>query len=198
MDQILKILIIDQDANHADHIVRTIKSLCYAVRETIVSSKEQFDEIQQLEVNPNLIIQASNINELSISDSRNFFATEPHDTPIIALCDDITTQLSLLLGEGANIVIPYNDNELLQQVTSRIAQTEFYIQDLKVRADSYKELDELYNKILDTSRDAICYIHEACILMRMRLVWNYLKSTMPKMPAYYLFLNWLPLMIRQH
>ena len=57
MDQILKILVIDQDANNADNIVRAIKSSGFAVRETIVSSKQQLDEIKDLEVSPHIIIQ---------------------------------------------------------------------------------------------------------------------------------------------
>jgi diguanylate cyclase (GGDEF)-like protein len=160
MDQILKILVIDQDANNADNIVRTIKSSGFAVRETIISSKEQLEEVKNLEVNPHIIVHANNINELNIRDTRCSFKVDTYEIPIVVLCDDVSTQQSQLFADGANIVLPYNDNELLKQATSRLAQTEFYIQDLKVQADNYKDLDQRYNKILDTSRDAICYIHE--------------------------------------
>ncbi len=160
MDQILKILVIDQDANKADNIVRTIKSSGFAVRETIISSKQQFDEIIDLEVSPHIIIQSDNIDELSIADSHTYFSLKSHETPIIALCEDLSTHQSSLFHEGANIVLPDNDDEQLKLATSRLAQTEFYIQDLQVQADNYKDLDQRYNKILDTSRDAICYIHE--------------------------------------
>ncbi len=160
MDQILKILVIDQNANNADNIVRTIKSSGFAVRETIVSSKEQFEEIKNLEVNPHIIIQANNIDELGIQDARSCFKFDNHETPIVALCEDVSSQQAQLFTDGANIVLPYDDTEQLKQATSRFAQTEFYIQDLKVQADNYKDLDQRYNKILDTSRDAICYIHE--------------------------------------
>ena len=160
MDQILKILVIDQDANKADNIVRTIKSSGFAVRETIISSKQQFDEIIDLEVSPHIIIQSDNIDELSIADSHTYFSLKSHETPIIALCEDLSTHQSSLFSEGANIVLPYNDDEQLKLATSRLAQTEFYIQDLQIQADNYKDLDQRYNKILDTSRDAICYIHE--------------------------------------
>ena len=160
MDQILKILVIDQDANNADNIVRTIKSSGFAVRETIVSSKQQFDEVIDLEVTPHIIIQSNNIDDLSITDSRTYFSLKSHETPIVALCDDSSTHRATLFNEGANIVLPYNDSEQLKLATTRLAQTEFYIQDLRIQADNYKDLDQRYNKILDTSRDAICYIHE--------------------------------------
>jgi len=160
MDQILKVLVIDQDANNADNIVRTIKSSGFAVRETIVSSKEQHEEVKNLEINPHIIIQANNISNLCIQDSRSCFTATSHEAPIIALCEDVSTQQAQLFMDGAHIVLPYNDSEQLKHVTSRLAQTEFYIQDLKVKADNYIELDQRYNKILDTSRDAICYIHE--------------------------------------
>lgn len=160
MNQILKILVIGQDANNADNIVRTIKSSGFAVRETIISSKQQFDEIINLEITPHIIIQSNNIDELSISDSRTYFSPKSHETPIIALCDDSSTHRATLFNEGANIVLPYNDSEQLKLATTRLAQTEFYIQDLKIQAGNYKDLDQRHNKILDTSRDAICYIHE--------------------------------------
>jgi len=160
MDQVLKILVIDQDANNADNIVRTIKSCGFAVRDTIVSSKEQLDDIKDLEVSPHIIIQSNNIDEVSISESRELFNLENHVAPIVALSEDITAQQANLFAEGASIVLPHDDNELLKLTTSRLAQTEFYIQELKTQADSYKELDQRYNKILDTSHDAICYIHE--------------------------------------
>lgn len=160
MDQVLKLLVIDQDANNADNIVRTIKSSGFAVRETIVSSKQQLDEIKDLEVTPHIIIQSNNIDDVNVSDSRALFNIENHDIPIVALCDDLTSHQANLFNEGANIVIPNDDSEQLKLATFRLAQTEFYIQDLKTLADNYKELDQRYNKILDTSHDAICYIHE--------------------------------------
>ena len=160
MDQILKILVIDQDANNADNIVRTIKSSGYAVRETIISSKQQLDDINNLRLNPHILIQSNNIEDVSISSSRELFSVGIHETPIVALCEDLASQQFTLLNEGANIVLSNNDDEQLKLVASRLAQTEFYIQDLKVQADNYKELDQRYNKILDTSHDAICYIHE--------------------------------------
>ncbi len=150
MDQILKILVIDQDANNADNIVRTIKSSGFAVRETIVSSKEQLEEVKNLEVNPHIIIQTNNINGLNIKNTRDTFNINAHETPIVALCEDASNQQSQLLADGANIVLPSNDCELLKQATSRLAQIEFYIQDLKIKADNYEDLDQRYNKILDT------------------------------------------------
>ena len=92
MDQILKILVIDQDANNADNIIRTIKSLGFAVRETIITSRDQFEEVKGLAVIPHIIIQASNIGELSVQDSRSHFKADAHETPIVALCDDISSQ----------------------------------------------------------------------------------------------------------
>ncbi len=160
MDQVLKILVIDEDANHADNIVRTIKSSGIAVRDSIVSSMKQLDEMKDLEITPHIIIQSTNIDDISIQDSRELFNVEQHETPIVALCDDIANRQAELFNQGANIVLPQKDYDQLKLVTSRLAQTEFYIQDLKIQADNYKELDQRYNKILDTSHDAICYIHE--------------------------------------
>lgn len=98
MDQVLKILVIDQDANNAGNIVRTVKSSGFAIRETIVSSKEQFEEINQ-QPRPHIIIQSTNIDELSL-------------------------------------------------------------QNLQLKADNCRELDQRCHKIPDTSHDVICCIHE--------------------------------------
>lgn len=160
MDQILKILVIDQDANNADNIVRTVKSSGFAVRETIVSTKDELDDFKQQSFRPHIIIQSSNVDEISTGDALFFSNNEIHTPPLIVLSDDPATQQAQYISDGANLVLPIDDDTQLKIATTRIAHTELYIQSLEMQADSYNELDQRYNKILENSHDAICYIHE--------------------------------------
>ena len=161
MEEVLKVLIIDANANSADRIVNTIKSSGFAVRETVVSSKQQLEEavpqLQQLHI----ILQSIDVDDLSIADTRSLITNDGHEIPLIALCNnDTNVKTTELLDKGATGVAPADDLDQLKQVTSRIAHTELYIQNLESIATQYNELDQRYNKILDSSRDAICYIHE--------------------------------------
>ena len=160
MDQILKILVIDQDANNADNIVRTIKSSGFAVRETIISTKDELDEVKQDSSRPHIVIHSSNASEVNTNDILFSTSSDVHSPPLIVLCDDPSTMQAQYIKEGANLVLPIDDDSQLKTVTTRIAQTELYIQSLEIQAGSYNELDQRYNKILENSHDAICYIHE--------------------------------------
>ncbi len=160
MDEILKILVIDQDANNADNIVRTVKSSGFAVRETIVSTKDELVEFKQQSIRPHIIIQSSNVDDISTGDALFSSNSEVHTPPLVVLCDDPISHQSQYLKDGANLVLPMDDDAQLKIAATRLAHTELYIQSLEVQAGSYDELDQRYNKILENSHDAICYIHE--------------------------------------
>ena len=160
MEEVLKILIIDQNANSADRIINTVKSSGFAVRDTVVSSKQQLQDILPEMQRTHLILQSTDIADISLSDTRSLFNNDQHEVPLIALTTDATTNSIQLLDQGANVVVPAEDLDQLKLISTRIAQSELYIQKLEETASHYQELDQRYNKILDSSRDAICYIHE--------------------------------------
>ena len=160
MEDVLKILIVDQDANSADRIVNTIKSSGFAVRETLISSREQLKEESPDLKHIHIILQSTNVEDLSIPDTRSLVNNNGHEIPVIAFNNDSSVNSTQLLDDGASVVVPADDLDQLKQVATRIAHTELYIQNLEAMANHYKELDQRYNKILDSSHDAICYIHE--------------------------------------
>ena len=160
MEEVLKILIIDQNANSADRIINTVKSSGFAVRDTVVSSKQQLEEAIPDLQRTHLILQSTAVTDLTMSDTRSLLNNCDHEIPLIALSEDPTANLTQLLDQGANAVVQAEDLDQLKVVSTRIAQSELYIQKLEETAAHYHELDQRYNKILDSSRDAICYIHE--------------------------------------
>ena len=172
MEEVLKILIIDQNANSADRIVSTIKSSGFAVREIVVSSKQQLVEESQDIKQIHVVFQSSNVEDLTIPDTRSLVNNDGHEVPIIAFSDN--TDTTTLLDSGANVVVPTEDMVQLKQVATRIAHTELYIQNLESIASHYKELDQRYNKILDSSRDAICYIHEGLPYLRKQVIFRFI------------------------
>lgn len=160
MEEVLKILIIDQNANSADRIVNTVKSSGFAVRDTVVSSKQQLEDVIPQLQRTHIILQSTDVEDLAVSETRSLLNNSNHEIPLIALSGNTETKPAQLLDSGANVVIPADDLDQLKLVTTRIAHSELYIQSLEETADHYQELDQRYNKILDSSRDAICYIHE--------------------------------------
>lgn len=160
MEEVLKILIIDQNANSADRIINTVKSSGFAVRDTVVSSKQQLEEVAPELNRTHMILQSIDVADLAVADTRSLVNNNDHEIPLIALSSDATIKPAQLLDSGANVVIPSDDLDQLKLVATRIAQSELYIQGLEETAAHYQELDQRYNKILDSSRDAICYIHE--------------------------------------
>lgn len=160
MEEVLKILIIDQNANSADRIVNTVKSSGFAVRDTVVSSKQQLQDIIPQLQRTHIILQSTDVEDLAVSETRSLLNNSNHEIPLIALSGNTEIKPAQLLDSGANVVIPADDLDQVKLVATRIAHSELYIQSLEETADHYQELDQRYNKILDSSRDAICYIHE--------------------------------------
>ncbi len=160
MEEVLKILVINDNANSTDRIISTIKSSGFAVRETIVTTKQELEEFSTQTQHVHVILQATSIEEITIADTRSLVNNQGHEVPLIALASNTDSNPATALENGASIAIPEDDFSQLKQVASRIAHTELYIQNLESISSQYKELDQRYNKILDSSRDAICYIHE--------------------------------------
>ena len=59
MDEILKILVVGQNVNNADNIIKTVKSCGYAVKGTVVSSVEEFARVKQ-QFSPHFVIHSAN------------------------------------------------------------------------------------------------------------------------------------------
>ena len=161
MDEILKILVVDQNVNNADNIIKTVKSCGYAVKGTVVSSAEEFARVKQ-QFSPHFVIHSANAGKFSVQDLRAHLYKqdhEAHQTPIVALSENPSDQQARLLAEGANIVLPLKDSQQLQLISARLAEEELYIELLETKANSYTELDQRYRQMLDNSHDAVCYIH---------------------------------------
>ena len=131
MEEVLKILIVDQNANSADRIISTIKSSGFAVRETVVSSKQQLQEESPDLKQIHIILQSTNVDDLSIPDTRSLVNNNGHEIPIIAFNNDTKINPNQLLDAGATVVVPSDDLDQLRQVATRIAHTELYIQNLE-------------------------------------------------------------------
>ena len=156
MDKILKVLVVNPNANHADNIIKTVKSCGFAVRATVISSVA---ELAQIEQPPHLVIHSTHEERPSVQDLHAYLCRQNHQAPIIALTEDLSGQQARLLEEGAHIVLPTQDNRQLQLISARLAEKELYIESLKAQANDYTELDQRYRQVLDSSHDAICYIH---------------------------------------
>ena len=158
MEEVLKILVIDENANSADRSVSTVKSSGYAVRETVISSKQQLDDLADTLDQIHLVIQSNTVSDISVKSLRNLLKNDAHETPVIILNCESKESANQLLEDGATFIA--DDINNLKHIANKIAQNELYIQNLKSVQEEFKELESRYQKILDSSRDAICYIHE--------------------------------------
>lgn len=160
MEDVLKLLIIDENANTADRSLSMIKSAGFAVRETIVSSAQELEDIASTLINIHLIIFSNNIDNLDVATVRSLLEKTVHETPIIVINFDNTQDEASLLEQGASTVISGENTALLKQIAANHAKTALYVESLENIKQNFDELDLRYKKILDSSRDAICYVHE--------------------------------------
>ena len=160
MDEVLKILVLSKNANSADDIVRTAKSSGFAVRDTIISSKDDFTAAL-IDINQyHIAVLSEDFDALSVNEVSSAIKGDDFYVSLVALTTDVVNHQSELIAHGADIVLTADNNEQLGNAIKQIANTELYIRNLQSRSDAYEDLNQRYQKILDISQDAICYIHE--------------------------------------
>ncbi|MEM8843421.1 MAG: EAL domain-containing protein [Pseudomonadota bacterium] len=160
MDEVLKLLVLSNNANNADDIIRTAKSSGFAVRDTIVSSKDEFSDICSFVEQFHIAIISDDFDQLSINEVSSSLKSDEHYVSLIALSNNIAETQAESMSNGADAVIPADDKSQLTHAITQIAKTELYIQNLQSKSDAYEDLNQRYQKILNISQDAICYIHE--------------------------------------
>ncbi len=158
-ENVLRLVIIDDSSDDAEMITNVLRRAGYGVRATRVSGTEDLQTA--IEQSADLILCAAQLSAFSPLDALPVVKTSGKDIPFIVVYDKISDKTILeLMRAGARDVAPKDQPERLQIMVAR----EF--NDLEMRR-AHRRIDKMFREsekrcrsLLDSSSDAIAYIHE--------------------------------------
>lgn len=163
-DDTIRLIVIEESANDAEVILNSLRKARYPIRPRHVEDEEDLQEALT-EQEWDLIISVPQIGEvgigLSVIQVFQMVKSCKQDIPIIVLLNKFDGKsIAELLSAGIRQVVHTGHDNHLQVVVGR------ELQDLRIRR-SRQQLEQLYkesqkhNKVLlETSQDAIAYVHD--------------------------------------
>ncbi len=159
MNHPLQLIFVDSSPNDVEEMVSSIKASGIAVRSRIAQDADDLTNLLG-EAQPHIILHALENNEVSLDQTVSTINGRAPEIPIIALTKSTEVDPVTYMQQGATTLVNKSNTEHLQLVVNSTAKTQFHIQQLKEVAANYDELETRCQKLMESSRDAICYLHE--------------------------------------
>ncbi len=159
MNHPLQLIFVDSSPNDVEEMVSTIKTSGVAVRSRIAQDADDLTNLLT-EAQPHIILHALENEEVTLEQTVSTINGRAPEIPVIALTKSADTDPVAYMQQGAASVVNKKNAEHLQLVVNSTAKTQFHIQELKEIAANCDELEIRCKKLMESSRDAICYLHE--------------------------------------
>jgi len=160
-DNTLQLLIIDESSNDAESITNILRTIGLAVRPTRVEDDEDL-ETALAEKNWDLIISADKLTYIDAYKALEILQKSERDIPFIVAANgaaNITVGEALKAG-ACDLVNKDEDPEHLQYVVQRELRARDDRRKIRQYNKSSREVEKRCRSLLDSSRDAITYVHE--------------------------------------
>ena len=160
-DSTLQLLIVDESLNDAEIITNILRNSGLAVRSTRVEDDEDMETALK-EQNWDLIITAEKLTYIDAFKAIKILQQTEKDIPLIVATDD-NSELTAgqVLKAGASDLVSKNEEpEHLQFVVRREIKALTDRRQLRLHKKFRRESEKRCRSLLDSSRDAITYVHE--------------------------------------
>ncbi|KHD05600.1 hypothetical protein PN36_04130 [Candidatus Thiomargarita nelsonii] len=160
---IIRLIVIEESANEAEVIFRNLRKARYPIRPRHIEDDEDLQKALSNKQEWDLIISVPQVGDFTVAQVCEIVSKSKRDIPIIILADDNKNMFELL-NAGATQVVPSDNEACLALVVGRelknLAERRQYQQVEQVFQSTQKQ-----NKmLLDSSRDAIAYVHEGVLV----------------------------------
>lgn len=157
---LLRLLIIDESMNDAEMLVSTLRNAGNAVRPASASDESELNNVlkeQQLD----MIICSLDVEEPTLQQVYQAVTQSKQDISILAIADEPDSEKQLLaMQSGARDLVGKKNMEHLQLVVKREMDDLVARRKLAEFDSSSHESEKRFRSLLDSSRDAISYVHE--------------------------------------
>ncbi|MGI9227752.1 MAG: EAL domain-containing protein [Gammaproteobacteria bacterium] len=159
MTQPLQLIFVDSSPNDVEEMVTAIKASGLAVRSRIAQDKNDLTKLLN-DATPHIVLHTIETEEVSLEQTVATINGRAPEIPIIAVTSSEQEDPVTFMTQGASNLVNKENAEHLKLVINSTAKTQFHIQQLKDSATIVDELESRCKGLMESSRDAICYIHE--------------------------------------
>jgi multidomain signaling protein FimX len=161
MENLLRLIIIEPDLNDAEMMISTIKSAGFAVRPERAKDEEELLERLEQHAPDMVLCTVGSEAELSLEQVAASIRKAGRHLPIIAVSNGTgTVDVVDCLNLGAHDLVRKSQPDHLKLVVKRAAWEHRQWRQLKAAESSLREAERRCKTLLDSSRDAIAYVHE--------------------------------------
>lgn len=159
-ENVLRLLIIEDTLNDAELMIRILRNSGYSVRQATPDNPDELVSI--LQTHPiDLAICSAASRRPSLEQVRDAIETSGKDIPLIAFAADHNLEMQLeIMQIGASDLVCKNELEHLRLVVRRELTSLEIRRKLEVSERLIQESETRCRALLDSSRDAIAYVHD--------------------------------------
>ena len=159
MTQPLQLIFVDSSPNDVEEMVTAIKASGLAVRSRIAQDENDLTKLLN-DAPPHIVLHTIETEGVSLKQTVATINGRAPEIPIIAVTSSEQEDPVTFMTQGASNLVNKDNAEHLKLVINSTAKTQFHIQQLKESASIVDELESRCKRLIESSRDAICYIHE--------------------------------------
>lgn len=157
---LLRLVIAEESLNDAEHLLNVLRNAGFAVRATSVRDEEAL-ETALSEHTQDLLICAPRLDELPHATAARIASQSDGDLPLLILSEQPDPELRLeVMRLGAVDFVNKGDAEHFQLVVERELRHLRERRRLRQFEVALREAERRCHALLDSSRDAIAYVHE--------------------------------------
>lgn len=155
----LRVVVADNNPNHAHELINGIKSLGYAVRSEIVDSKAALQQAL-LKAPVDFILDHLEYDGLPLDQVYRSIRSQDQRPVLIALTDSDRFPPADVLKAGATDLVRYEDIEHLKQVVKRSLKIHSDGKTLAHIKSNFADLEKLYATLMEAYEAPVAYLHE--------------------------------------
>ncbi|MFP5507271.1 MAG: PAS domain S-box protein, partial [Gammaproteobacteria bacterium] len=158
--QNLRLIIVEETQNDAEAIANVLRNAGQAVRFMYAEDREDLEQALDQQV-PDIVLCARSLEALPLEQVIALLRERMLCIPVIAVGDIADEpQVIEVLRSGATDLVSYDAPEHLQLVVAREQRNLEMQRDLHFFRTGHKESERRCRVLLDSSRDAIAYVHD--------------------------------------
>ncbi len=163
---LIRLIVVEESANDAEMILNSLRKARYPIRPRHVEDGEDLQEALT-EHEWDLIISVTKIGdpeigEFTVEEVCELVNASKQDIPVIVLTDNINNnkEVAAILNSGAKQIVPAGNDAFLQIMVGRELENLTTRRKRKHLEQLYKESQKHNKLLLESSRDAIAYVHD--------------------------------------
>ena len=161
-EKTINLIIIDDSFDTEEKVVSTLRTLGYATRSSRVEDDEDLIDAMKTQL-PDLVLYSQGMELISLKETCKIIKENRDCAPIPVIAVDkgeATTTASKAINAGAMDLSSYEKMKHLAQVINREVRAYRNWQQNQILTKALDESERRCNSLLDSSRDAIAYVHE--------------------------------------